>query len=154
LHSLNDRSKYLDAVLVTDAVDDEAADIREELRRSGMDMISLVAPTTSDERLERICDEASGFIYAVSRTGVTGSRDSMSQTAESVVRRVRQFTDMPVAVGFGVSERRQVEDVWRYADAAVVGSAIVDRIEHARSPKDAVESVYRFARELCGNLQN
>jgi len=138
----------IDGVLVTDIVDDEAAVISDLLADGDIDLISLVAPTTSDERLERIAMRARGFIYAVSRAGVTGARDEMSSSAENLVRRVRKFTDLPVAVGFGISKREQVESVWKYADAAVVGSAIVNEIAHAETPKDAVYRVRIFIRGL------
>ncbi|MGD9564355.1 MAG: tryptophan synthase subunit alpha [Pyrinomonadaceae bacterium] len=142
-------SAGVDGVLVTDAVDDEAAEIGQHLRRNGIDLISLVAPTTSDARLEKIAANASGFVYAVSRAGVTGAQNETSGAAEILVNRARRFTDLPIAVGFGISTPEQIEDVWRYADAAVVGSAIVAEIESAvLSGKDPVESVQRFAKGL------
>jgi tryptophan synthase alpha subunit len=85
----------------------------------------LVAPTTSDRRLSRIAQQAHGFIYAVSRAGVTGERDEMTRDAEALVKRVRSISDLPVAVGFGISTAKQVRQVWHFADAAVVGSAII-----------------------------
>jgi tryptophan synthase alpha chain len=138
----------IDGVLVTDIVDDEAAEISDLLADGDIDLISLVAPTTSDERLERIAMRARGFIYAVSRAGVTGARDEMSSSAENLVRRVRKFTDLPVAVGFGISKREQVESVWKYADAAVVGSAIVNEIGQAKTSEEAVNNVRVFIRDL------
>lgn len=140
----------VDGVLVTDAVDEEAADIAAMLRRNGLDLISLIAPTTSEERLEKIAQRSSGFIYAVSRAGVTGAQAETSHAAESLVRRVKQFTDLPVAVGFGISTRGQIEDVWRYADAAVVGSAIVAEIERSGPNGNAVERVDRLVKTLLG----
>jgi tryptophan synthase alpha chain len=118
------------------------------MRRNDLDLIFLVAPTSTDNRLKLIAERATGFIYAVSRAGVTGARDEMSAEAEKLVQRVRQFSDLPVAVGFGISKPDHVVDVWRYADAAVVGSAIVSEIEMAESPDDAVASVGRYMREL------
>ena len=108
-----------------------------------IDLISLVAPTTTDERLESISASAKGFIYAVSRAGVTGAREQTSSSAEELVTRVRRFTSLPVAVGFGISTRAQIEDVWRYADAAVVGSAIVAEIERAGG-KDVIPALDKF----------
>ncbi|MEK7855773.1 MAG: tryptophan synthase subunit alpha, partial [Acidobacteriota bacterium] len=105
----------VDGVLVTDVVDEEASQIGRIVGGSGLDLISLVAPTTSDERLKVIAENASGFIYAVSRAGVTGAQDSTSSSAEILFDRVRRFTDLPVAVGFGISTRQQIEDVWQYA---------------------------------------
>lgn len=139
----------VDGVLVTDAIDDEAAMIGATLEMNGIDLISLVAPTTSESRLAKIADRSSGFIYAVSRAGVTGAQSEVSGAAELLVNRVRKYTDLPVAVGFGISTRSQVEDVWRYADAAVVGSAIVGKIERAAAENvDVVETVESFVKSL------
>lgn len=140
----------IDGVLVTDAVDEEASEIASVLSRNNLDLISLIAPTTTDERLEKIAANSSGFIYAVSRAGVTGAQSETSNSAEILVNRARKFTDLPIAVGFGISTREQIEDVWRYADAAVVGSAIVTKVEQSIANGDAVENVARFTRELLG----
>ena len=138
----------VDGVLVTDAVDEVAFVISQVLKSRGLDLISLIAPTTNDDRLERIAQSASGFIYAVSRAGVTGARSETSSAAEHLVARARKFTDLPIAVGFGISNRPQVEDVWRYADAAVVGSAIVAEIERSIPTGGTVERVTEFVRAL------
>ncbi|MCC7307189.1 MAG: tryptophan synthase subunit alpha, partial [Acidobacteria bacterium] len=106
----------VDGILVTDAVDEEAAEIADVLRKNGLSLISLIALTTTEDRLKKIAERSSGFIYAVSRAGVTGARNETSTTAEALVERVREYTDLPVAVGFGISTREQIEDVWRYAD--------------------------------------
>jgi tryptophan synthase alpha chain len=118
------------------------------LAERDIDLISLVAPTTTDERLEKIAGRARGFIYAVSRAGVTGARDEMSSTAETLVNRVRKFTGLPVAVGFGISTREQIESTWNYADAAVVGSAIVNEISKGDGDGDAVDLVRQYVRGL------
>ncbi len=141
----------IDGVLVTDLVDEEAAKFAETLRTNNLDLISLVAPTSSDVRLKRICKNSSGFVYAVSRAGVTGERSELSNEAEKLVKRTRQFTDLPVAVGFGISTQEHVEEVWRYADAAVVGSAIVAEIEREGNNPDLVEKVGKFVRNLLPN---
>jgi len=130
----------IDGILVTDAIDDEASEIAAILRGKNIELISLIAPTTTDERLKRISGSAAGFLYAVSRAGVTGARSEMSNAAEILVGRARQFTNLPIAVGFGISTRDQVLDVWKYADAAVVGSAIVAEIERS-SASNAVRNV-------------
>jgi tryptophan synthase alpha chain len=137
----------LDGILITDAVDDEAAEYSDLLGDAGLDLISLIAPTTSDERLEKIARKSSGFLYAVSRAGVTGAQDAMTTDAEQLVTRARQFTDLPIAVGFGISNADQVASVWRYADAAVVGSAIVSEIENAPAGS-AVIAVDAFVHRL------
>ena len=90
----------------------------------------------------------SGFVYAVSRAGVTGAQNETSDAAEKLVGRARQFTDLPIAVGFGISTREQIEDVWKYADAAVVGSAIVAEIETVDSAENAVEQRSKVCRGL------
>jgi tryptophan synthase alpha chain len=138
----------VDGVLVTDLVPEEAGEFAGLLRANDLDMIFLVAPTSTDERLQMVAARASGFIYAVSRAGVTGAREAMSSEAEKLVRRVRQFSDLPVAVGFGISTPEQVADVWRYADAAVVGSAIVGELEKSASTADALFRVGHFARRM------
>jgi tryptophan synthase alpha chain len=138
----------IDGVLLTDVIEDEADVISRQLGDHAIDLISLVAPTTTDQRIENICAGARGFIYAVSRAGVTGAQRETSSEAEALVARVRQFTELPVAVGFGISTAEQIADVWRYADAAVVGSAIVSEIEHAASAGDAVRRVEKFVGRL------
>ena len=136
----------VDGILITDAIDQEAIEYASILRDHGIDLISLVAPTTTDERLEKIAVRSTGFLYAVSRAGVTGATDSVSDAAKKLVARARRFTDLPIAVGFGISTRDQIAEVWRFADAAVVGSAIVAEIENAQD--GAVTAVDRFVRGL------
>ncbi len=138
----------VDGVLATDLVPEESADFNAVLVRHNLDQIFLVAPTTSDARLRMIAGRASGFVYAVSRAGVTGARDAMSSEAVRLVERVRGVTDLPVAVGFGISTAAQVADVWAYADAAVVGSALVSEIEKQTGGPDLVARVGAFARSL------
>jgi len=138
----------IDGVLVTDAVDDEAAEISSSLQAQGMDLISLIAPTTTNERLEKIAVRSSGFLYAVSRTGVTGTQKETSEAAEMLVNRARRFTDLPIAVGFGISTAEQIADVWRYADAAVVGSAIVNDVELSIPTGSTVERLRTFVAGL------
>ena len=138
----------IDAVLVIDLIPEAAGAWIATFRDHGMDLIFLVTPTTSDERLARIAQQASGFIYAVSRAGVTGVRNELPHDAERLVNRVRARTDLPVAVGFGVSTAQQVRQVCRFADAAVVGSAIVSKIEKLTGSPDLVAQVGNFARSL------
>lgn len=121
----------VDGVLVTDAIGKEAREIALILAAEHLSLISLIAPTTTDERLAKIAKEARGFLYAVSRSGVTGAKSEISADAERLVERAQKFTGLPIAVGFGLSTPEQIADVWRYADAAVVGSAIVSRIADA-----------------------
>ena len=135
-------------MLVTDLTHEEAQTWTEKLIQRGLDPIFLVAPTTSDDRLAQIAKQARGFIYAVSRAGVTGARDQLTSDAAALVKRVRAVTDLPVAVGFGVSTAEQVREVWRFADAAVVGSAIVSQIEKLGGSPDLTNRVGDFARSL------
>jgi tryptophan synthase alpha chain len=144
----------IDAVLVTDLIPEEAKWWTQTLLVHELDPIFLVAPTTSDERLAHIAQQAHGFIYAVSRAGVTGTRDQMTRDAEALVKRVRAVSDLPVAVGFGISTPEHVRAVWRFADAAVVGSAIVREIESLRDSPDLVKHVDEFARSLVAPTSN
>lgn len=138
----------LDGVLVTDLTPEESGETESHLRANGLDMIFLVAPTSTDERLKLVADHASGFVYAVSRAGVTGTRESVSIEAEKLVSRMRQFTSLPIAVGFGISNADQVRDVQRYADAVVVGSAIVAEMERLGNASDVAQKIGEFARAL------
>src|SRR5262249_23464749 len=142
------RQAGIDGVLVTDLIPEEAESWTGMLLRHGLDPIFLVAPTTSDKRLVRIAQQAHGFIYAVSRAGVTGAQDELSQEAETLVKRVRLVTDLPVAVGFGISTAEHVREVWRFADAAVIGSAIVKEIERLAASPDLVNRVGEVARSM------
>jgi len=112
----------------------------------------LAAPTTSDKRLAQIAQHAPGFIYAVSRAGVTGERDQITRDAEALVKRVRFVSDLPVAVGFGISTPEQLRTVWRFAEAAVVGSAIVSQIEKLGDSPELVKRVGNFARSLVAEM--
>lgn len=138
----------VDAILVTDLIPEEAGSWTTTLAAHNLDPIFLIAPTTSDDRLKLITQQARGFAYAVSRTGVTGTREDINESAESLVRRIRRATQLPVAVGFGISTPEQVREVWGYADAAVVGSAIVNKIEQLSGDPDLVRKVGQFARSL------
>jgi tryptophan synthase alpha chain len=138
----------LDGVLVTDLTPEESGELQDELRASDLDMIFLIAPTSTDERLKLVAERASGFIYAVSRAGVTGTRESVSAEAEKLVNRVRKFSELPVAVGFGISNAEQVADVQRYADAVVVGSAIVAEMERMGNSPELVKHIGEFLTRL------
>lgn len=138
----------VDGMLVTDLAPEEAVEFAATLRAHELDLIFLVAPTSTDARLRRIAERASGFIYAVSRAGVTGVQNALSTEAEQLVARVRAVSELPVAVGFGISQREQVAEVWRFADAAVVGSAIVSEIEKQGDSPQLVAHIGEFARGL------
>src|SRR5215467_4385799 len=137
----------VDGVLATDLPVEEADFYLAELKKNDLAPIFLAAPTSTDERLKRIAAASSGFVYAVSRTGVTGQRKQLSDDAQALVRRLRKFTKLPIAVGFGISTPAQVASVGRYAEGAIVGSAIVETIE--RNPGREAASVGEFIRQLC-----
>jgi tryptophan synthase alpha chain len=142
----------VDGVLATDLAPEESGEFSAALNAHNLDLIFLVAPTSTDARLQMIAARASGFIYAVSRAGVTGARNNISAEAEKLVSRVRKFSDLPVAVGFGISNSDQVAQTCRYADAAVVGSAIVAEIERTTSAPGLVAHIGEFTRGLLLNI--
>jgi tryptophan synthase alpha chain len=126
-----------DGVLVTDLTPEESEDYRRIIHAQNLDTIFLAAPTSDDERLQRISACSSGFLYLISRTGVTGAKDSLPDDLPGLLRRVHHFTELPVAVGFGISLPGHVSVLGGLADAAVVGSALVSEIEKASSIESA-----------------
>lgn len=122
----------VDGGLMTDLTVEEADEYRARMAAHELNTIFLAAPTSPDQRLKRIAQACQGFVYAVSRTGVTGTRQEVAQDAAALVKRIRRFTKLPVAVGFGISNREQFAQVGEFADAAAVGSAIVQAIEQNR----------------------
>jgi len=136
-----------DGVLAIDMIVEEADVYLAELARVGLAPIFLAAPTSSDERLEAIASRSKGFIYAISRTGITGKQQSMTADASALVDRIRRWTKLPVAVGFGISNAEHVAQVAEFADAAVIGSAIVELIERS-TPETAPGAVARFIKGL------
>jgi tryptophan synthase alpha chain len=140
----------VDGVLVTDLIPEEAAPFVAEMRGAGVDTIFLVAPTSTDGRVRMIAEYASGFVYVLARTGVTGVGDQLSDSIRAIVERVRRHTALPVAVGFGISKPEHVREVWAYADGAVVGSRLVLEVEKNLGRPDLVEKVSQLTRELIG----
>lgn len=136
----------LDGALITDLPVEETAAYLPEMRQRDLATIFLAAPTSTDERLRQIAQVSTGFVYAVSRTGVTGARQQLADDAQKLVRRIRKHTKLPIAVGFGISTPQQFAAVGKFADAAVVGSAIVDVIE--RNPGKEAQSVAEFVKQL------
>jgi tryptophan synthase alpha chain len=127
----------VDGALVTDLPIEEAADYLHAMKAHKLAPVFLAAPTSTDERLRQIAKYSRGFVYAISRTGITGARQELAGDAHSLVERLRKFTKLPIAVGFGVSTAEQFAEVGSFADAAVVGSAIVQRIEQNRGTEAA-----------------
>jgi tryptophan synthase alpha chain len=138
----------VDGVLILDLPIEEAGQFRETLVAAGIDMVFLLSPTTTDERLGRAAALGSGFLYGISRLGVTGARDSVAAGAETMVRRIRAHTTLPIALGFGISRPEHVAEVTAYADAAVVGSALVSVIAEAAGAPDLIERVERYVHWL------
>jgi tryptophan synthase alpha chain len=122
-----------DGALITDITPEEAGDYRAAMASHGLDTVFLAAPTSTDERLALISKSTSGFLYLISRTGVTGTKDQLADELPALARRVRRFTELPIAIGFGISLPGHVSLLGGLADAAVVGSALVEEIERAES---------------------
>lgn len=144
-------SAGVDAVIVPDLTPEESLQWSVACQQSGVKSVYLAAPTSSDERLRRITQASEGFIYAASTLGVTGVRDVISDRAQDLVRRIRDVTDKPVAVGIGVSTAEHVARVATYADGVIVGSALVKAIDAAPAdPADAVSSLVTSLRSAVG----
>jgi tryptophan synthase alpha chain len=137
-----------DGVLITDLTPEEGAEFRRTVRVRGLDTIFLAAPTSTDERLKLLAEASSGFLYLISRTGVTGEKDALPEDLPALVRRVRAVTALPIAVGFGISLPGHVSVLGGLADAAVVGSALVAEIARAASPEAAATAVAEKVRAL------
>ena len=142
------RDAGVDGVLVLDLPIEEAGDFRAMLGARGIDTILLLSPTTSDVRLRHAAALGSGFLYAISRLGVTGAREDLAEGAEEMVRRIRAVSDLPVALGFGISTPEHVRRVSQWADAAVVGSALVNVIAEAGPAKELESRVEEYVRWL------
>jgi tryptophan synthase alpha chain len=138
----------VDGVLVLDLPIEEAGEFRNEMSSAGIDTIFLLSPTTTDARIRRAAELGSGFLYGISRLGVTGARDRVATGAEAMVRRIRAATDRPIALGFGISRPEHVAEVGAYADAAVVGSALVSLIAEASGSPQLIGRVEEYVRSL------
>lgn len=130
-----------DGVLITDLTPEEAGEYRHAVASRGLDTIFLAAPTSTDARLVRIAESSTGFLYLISRTGVTGAREALPEDLPALVRRARRVTSLPIAVGFGISLPGHVSILGGLADAAVVGSVLVEEIERAASVDEAASAV-------------
>jgi tryptophan synthase alpha chain len=138
----------VDGVIVPDLPPEEGADFFGAAEEAGLDAVLLAAPTTTPERLALLAERTRGFLYFVSLTGVTGARAAVAADLEERVRRAKALCPLPVCVGFGVSTPEHVREIGRYADGIVVGGALVDRIERAATPDEAVDSAARFVASL------
>nr|WP_245632047.1 tryptophan synthase subunit alpha [Edaphobacter aggregans] len=137
----------VDGVLLTDMIVEEAGEYLWAMHANGLAPVFLAAPTSTDARLKAIAAASEGFVYAISRLGITGTQQNVAGDAAELVGRLRQFTKLPVAVGFGISTPEHVKAVGEFADAAVVGSAIVQLIEKT-APEQAAAAVGRFVAGL------
>ncbi len=136
-----------DGVLLTDMIVEEAGEYLESMHANRLAPVFLAAPTSPDARLKAIAENSQGFVYAISRTGITGTQSSLTSDAAQVVSRLKQFTKLPVALGFGISNAEHVKAVGEFADAAVIGSAIVQLIEKT-APEQAAVAVGKFVAGL------
>ena len=139
----------VDGVLILDLPIEEAEEFHTTAKNVGVDPIFLLSPTTSDVRIKRAADLGQGFLYGISRLGVTGAQDTLSDGAEALVARIRRLTNMPIALGFGISRPEHVSEVGQWADAAVVGSGLVDVIARASS-EGLLADVERYVKWLRG----
>jgi len=138
----------IDGCLLTDASVEEAREYVDAMHRHGLDTVFLAAPTSTERRLKLVAQYSTGFVYLVSRTGVTGERDSLSAAVAPLVRAVRAVTDLPLAVGFGISKPEHVAELGRQVEAVVVGSAIVRLIERNAGNASLEIQLESFVREL------
>lgn len=143
----------VDGVLLTDLSVEEAERPVSVLRAHGLDTVFLAAPTSTDRRLRLVAEHSSGFVYLVSRTGVTGERTSLSESVKPLVRHMREQTALPLAVGFGISSPKQVAEVAAIADGVAVGSAIVNCIARESAAPGVVSKLEDFTRELTKALK-
>jgi tryptophan synthase alpha chain len=143
----------VDGVICPDLPPEEGADLYGALEKAGIDAVLLAAPTTTPKRLALLVERTRGFLYCVSLTGVTGARTALAQGVEASVRAAKALRDVPVCVGFGVSTAAHAAEIGRYADGVVVGGAVVERIERAKSRDAAVTDVARFIAELKAPLR-
>lgn len=144
----------VDGVLLTDLSVEEAGEPVHQLRRAGLDTIFLAAPTSSERRLKLVAEHSSGFIYLVSRTGVTGEQQSVSDSVKPLIERMRRHTDLPLAVGFGISTAEQVREVAEVSDGVVVGSALVKIIEQNSAKPDLADRLQQFTQYLSSPLRS
>ncbi len=138
-------SAGVDGIIIVDLPPEEESEIRPHLTATGLDLIRLIAPTSGDDRLPMLTASASGFVYYISITGITGAKTADSGALKKQIEHLREFTKLPIAVGFGIKTQQQVSDVSKFSDAVVVGSALVDAIHNA---DDKVQAATKFINSL------
>lgn len=144
----------IDGLIVVDLPPEHDGELCLPAGRAGIDFIRLATPTTDDKRMPRVLENTSGFIYYVSVAGVTGASAPTPEGVEASISRIRRQTDLPIAVGFGIRSAEQAGAIGRFADAVVVGSALVDCIEKATSPQAGTEAVHALTRALAEGVRN
>jgi tryptophan synthase alpha chain len=144
---------FLAGVITPDLTIEESGDWIDETERNDLHRVYVVAPSTDDSRLAKVADKCSGFIYAASLMGVTGARNSLSDSASELVARLRKVTDLPIAVGLGVSTAKQAADVAKFADGVIVGSAFIKLVLQAPDITQACKNVTLLARELSDGVR-
>ena len=142
----------VDGIIVPDLPPEEGEGIIEEGKRHNLNTIFLLAPTSTKERIKMVASVSTGFIYYVSLTGVTGARESLPETVEASVNKIRKATDKPIAVGFGISTAEQAKRIASFADGVIVGSAIVNVIEKNLDKPDLIETVSGFVKDLKSGI--
>ena len=147
------KSAGVDGVIIPDLPPEEAKLLRSHALKSGLAAVFFMAPTTTDERLKKIVQATTGFLYYVSLTGVTGARSSLSHSIASDIKRAKRLTDKPVCVGFGISTADHVREAGQFADGVIVGSAIIKEIEKKIGQKDMITHVARYVHGLVGALR-
>lgn len=139
----------VDGFIIPDLPPEESQQLRDACIANDLRLVYLLAPTSTDERIQRVCELASGFIYCVSVAGVTGVRDELPPTLGEFVQRVRRFTSLPIAVGFGISQPKHFRAVGEIADGAIIGSAIIDEIDNA-DPSEREARLKEYAEVVTG----
>lgn len=143
----------VDGIIIVDLPPEEDAEIRPYLHKNGLNLIRLIAPTSGGDRLPVLTGSASGFVYYISVTGITGGKSADNKALKAQLSQVREFTTLPVAVGFGIKTAAQVRDVAAFADGVVVGSALVDVIAKAGGRDDTVKAATQFVGKLAEGLK-
>jgi len=147
-------SSGVDGALVVDLPPEESSEYKAEMDAAGLSTVYLLAPTSTQDRIALIAERSTGFIYYVSRTGVTGMRDAVDQSVKPMVSAIHAITDKPVAVGFGISRPEHVKEIAQYADGVVVGSGIVKLIGDLQGSPNLVNEVETFAQQLASATKN
>lgn len=148
------RAAGVDGVLVVDLPPEEAGELLVPLKANGLDLVFTLTPTSDVSRMKCVAKVASGFIYYVTVTGVTGARSKVAVKLKDAVKQIRKYSSLPVGIGFGISTPEQVRSVSRWGDGVIVGSAIIDRIEKYRGEKDLPQKIGRFAKRLKQGTRN